>query len=349
MAVSAPRECEDDDTCAHAAAIVLLSPPSNYDACCDVCSSLLLDGVAGVRGVIPLQIARAAAAEIDEALRVACQRAAEYIGEDDRRCLTSTCSVSALDKRWKRRLHASGIPMGSSARAHLVAQQAMAESLPGPDDERFCGPVRELNLRGSSVRGQLDRRYDLRLHLTGAVKVAVVAAVKLLRPAIAALVTDDARVCELACLVTDPGAARQRLHADTTFEDRGFLVTAFIALQDVRSDMGGTLVIPGSANRTEHGSMKHVVDDDSGCYERRMLCERGKRFECGAGAALLMDSRALHCGGANSSSCVSENRRRLLYVTFQIPHSRPQGGTMSILPEYEGRFRLRDVENWSIK
>ena len=46
-------------------------------------------------------------------------------------------------------------------------------------------------------------------------------AVKVLRPAVVELLTDDALVCELACLITDPGAARQQLHADT-FDDRGF-------------------------------------------------------------------------------------------------------------------------------
>jgi hypothetical protein len=39
-------------------------------------------------------------------------------------------------------------------------------------DEHFLGPIREMNLRGSSVRGQLDRWYDVRLHFRGAVKAA---------------------------------------------------------------------------------------------------------------------------------------------------------------------------------
>lgn len=342
-----PSECEekDDDTCARAAAMELLPPPASSCADSRVSATLMRAGVVAVRGVIPRETACAAAAEIDEALQVACERAREYIGREDSRCLAS-CSVHTLGRRWECRLRASGIATSTAARAYLVAQQAMAESLRGPDDERFCGPVRELNLRGSSVRGHMNRRFDLRLHFTGAVKAAVVAAVKALRPTIAELLTDDALVCELACLTTDPGATRQQLHADTTFEDRGFLVTVFIALQDVHSDMGGTLVIPGSASRAEHESMKRVAEDSTGRYERRVLCERGKRFEGDAGAALLMDSRCLHCGGANSASSESGSRRRLLYVTFQVPHCRPSGGTMSILPEYEGRFRLGNVEHW---
>ena len=339
--------CEDDDTCAAASALPLLPLPAPSGAQADDLvhaallpgARLLCEGVAGVRGAIPRELALAAAAEVDEALRQARAAAAAHVGRDDSRCL---CSVRALEARWDSRLRASGF--SGAGRARLVTQQAMAESVPGPDDERFVGPVRELSLRGSCVRGQLDRRYDLRLHFVGAVKAAVLAAVRALRPAIAEVLTDDALVCELACLVTDPGATRQRLHADTTADDRGgFRLTAFIALQDVKGDMGGTLVVPGTANRAGHESMATIVADGSGRRERRLLCERGRRFEGDAGSCLLMDSRCLHCGGANTSG---GGRRRMLYVTFQVPHSQPAGGTMSILPEYEGRFRLRNVDRW---
>ena len=48
-------------------------------------------------------------------------------------------------------------------------------------------------------------------------------------------------------------------------------------------------------------------------------------------------------GGANSSS----RRRRLLYVTFGVPHCLPEGSTYSILDEYVGRLRLRDLDSWA--
>ena len=47
--------------------------------------------------------------------------------------------------------------------------------------------------------------------------------------------------------------------------------------------------------------------------------------------------------GANSSS----RRRRLLYVTFGVPHCLPEGSTYSILDEYVGRLRLRDLDSWA--
>ena len=325
--------CEDDDTCAAASALPLLPLPAPSGAQADDlvhaallpgAARLLCEGVAGVRGAIPRELALAAAAEVDEALRQARAAAAAHVGRDDSRCL---CSVRALEARWDSRLRASGF--SGAGRTRLVTQQAMAESVPGPDDERFVGPVRELSLRGSCVRGQLDRRYDLRLHFVGAVKAAVLAAVRALRPAIAEVLTDDALVCELACLVTDPGATRQRLHADTTADDRGgFRLTAFIALQHVTSDMGGTLVVPGTANRAGHESMATIVADGSGRRERRLLCERGRRFEGDAGSCLLMDSRCLHCGGANTTPA----RRCILVVSFGDGAALPVGSTYSLLP-----------------
>ena len=60
----------------------------------------------------------------------------------------------------------------------------------------------------------------------------------------------------------DPGAPRQRLHADTKFDNRGSLLTAFIALNDVDSDMGGTLHLPGTANpRGQAVSLSHLSSD----------------------------------------------------------------------------------------
>lgn len=47
--------------------------------------------------------------------------------------------------------------------------------------------------------------------------------------------TEHAQVCELACLIADPGAPQQPLHSDTVPDSgQGSLLTMFIALQDIR-------------------------------------------------------------------------------------------------------------------
>ena len=36
----------------------------------------------------------------------------------------------------------------------------------------------------------------------------------------------------------------------------------------------------------------------------------------------------------------------MLYVTFKVPFNSPRGNLYSILPEYEGKCRLRNVDRW---
>jgi ectoine hydroxylase-related dioxygenase (phytanoyl-CoA dioxygenase family) len=69
------------------------------------------------------------------------------------------------------------------------------------------------------------------------------------RAPLAAFLTSDAELAELAALCSEPGAKDQPLHPDTQYAGAGAhcaLITAFVALQDVRPDMGPTEVVPGS-------------------------------------------------------------------------------------------------------
>jgi ectoine hydroxylase-related dioxygenase (phytanoyl-CoA dioxygenase family) len=50
-----------------------------------------------------------------------------------------------------------------------------------------------------------------------------------------------------------------------------------------------------------------------------MTVPSSSRLECAAGDAMLIDSRVLHCGGANASAL----RRRLLYLTLKVCRSYP--------------------------
>jgi hypothetical protein len=64
---------------------------------------------------------------------------------------------------------------------------------------------------------------------------------------------EDAEVCELAALVSDRGAAAQKLHADTKMQPPGqdhvVLLTCFLALQDVSPAMGPTCISPRQGER----------------------------------------------------------------------------------------------------
>lgn len=219
-----------------------------------------------------------------------------------------------------------------AAKARIVAQSE--------EEVRYLGPVRELT-----------HRWDLRLHFRGAVKAAVLEVVAAVAPLLAEVITDEALICELACIVSAPGAPRQQLHADTKIGDRGWLVSMFVALQDVASDMGGTIVVPSSHCAEPHADFHATCcsgDSDqpactaSDAQEDWAVSRGAQRFEGRAGDALLFDSRVLHCGGANTST----KRRRMLYVTWKIPYCEPLGSTYSLLPEYECQFRLRNLPRW---
>ena len=62
------------------------------------------------------------------------------------------CSVRELDGRWDHQLQASGLAGDRAARARLIARHrlgapfGMLKKLAG-HDERFLGPVREMNMR----------------------------------------------------------------------------------------------------------------------------------------------------------------------------------------------------------
>ena len=186
-------------------------------------------------------------------------------------------------------------------------------------------------------------------------------------------------LCELSTIVSDPGSTRQPLHSDTRCEENDAKtqhnITLFCALQPITAAMGPTVVFPCSHNRVaqiemlrsrstkggettadapvsssnaggadnakttpttdEKSNQSSAGDSPSdGDSERQPI-----RCCCDAGDVVMMDSRALHYGGAN----VSDTRRVLFYMSFnsgrkdQVPAF---GSTLSLLPEYKDRFSL---------
>lgn len=195
-----------------------------------------------------------------------------------------------------------------------------------------------------NVQARAHRR-DLKLQLAAPVLAALRELLAAVGGCLGGIVTPDAELCELSALVADPGAAAQALHPDTQIapgNDHAGLCTAFLALQDVDPSMGPTEVCPRSHGAAAHAALSadpRLGDapraaDDWGPAQPALLS---------AGDVLLMDSRAWHRGGANTSQA----RRVLLYLTFRVPGNAPLGSTYSLLDEYQGRFRLSRVERWA--
>ena len=118
----------------------------------------------------------------------------------------------------------------------------------------------------------------------------------------------DAPVVELSTLVSDRGADCQPLHQDTTMEVHTY--TAFVALQDIDASMGPTLLLPGTHNEIAHRLFDHPATKDDFVSECDVKLATMKQ-----GDAVIMDSRCIHAGGANSSN----TRRILFYVTVRHP------------------------------
>jgi hypothetical protein len=117
----------------------------------------------------------------------------------------------------------------------------------------------------------------------------------------------DAAFYELAALVSDAGAASQRVHSDTVMQPSCPLYTCFVALQDTDMAMGCTHFIKGSHTSEAHHSLRHTRGDylAAADYSAATLSR---------GDAVVMDSRLFHFGGANDA-----RRRKLLYFTLQNP------------------------------
>ncbi len=135
----------------------------------------------------------------------------------------------------------------------------------------------------------------------------------------------DAPVVELSALVSDSGAVCQPLHQDTTMEVQTY--TAFVALQDIDERMGPTLLLPGSHTEIAHRLFDHPTTKDEFISEREV-----KLGTMTQGDVVIMDSRCIHAGGANSS----DRRRVLFYFTMRHPlcNAHQVRAHRQVLPQY---------------
>jgi Phytanoyl-CoA dioxygenase (PhyH) len=136
---------------------------------------------------------------------------------------------------------------------------------------------------------------------------------------------------EFSCLVSDPGSGHQPLHPDYTGLPP--LFTVFVALQNVTTSMGPTVLVPTSHTFRNAGELMQSVDLSDPLSYRQAALQRG---DC-----IVMDSRTYHMGAGNTSSSSSSSeeesqsadgrggavpgggglgqRRALLYLTLRDP------------------------------
>lgn len=126
---------------------------------------------------------------------------------------------------------------------------------------------------------------------------------------------------ELSCIISDPGSPTQCVHCDTPYlESVAPLYTFFVALQDVKDDMGHTTYLPKTHTKAAHDIFNAGIKQK----EDLISCIPPVRTSLKQGDVVIFDSRVLHCGGANTSDMrtvqVQEGeageRRVLFYFTL---------------------------------
>ena len=132
------------------------------------------------------------------------------------------------------------------------------------------------------------------------------------------LLTDEAVLYELSCLMSDPGSQQQVVHPDPFFANReAVLYTCLIALQDVRLDIGLTTWYPGTNTGAAHEAFKGEATKDELLKTYPAVLGTLSKGPCA-----IYDSRCLHCGTANKSM----NSRSLFYFSFKNLVSECQEG-----------------------
>ena len=162
------------------------------------------------------------------------------------------------------------------------------------------------------------------------------------------LLTPQAVLYELSCLMSDPGSQRQVVHPDTPYNphsDEPVLYTCFIALQDITLDMGPTTWLPDTHTLEIHEQFQDdtVPANDGTTESPKDTLLRTRPSVLGTlpkGSCGMYDSRLLHCGGANQS----DTSRALFYMSFRNPQITAVGNPGSIRRDMIGKWTLQALQ-----
>lgn len=147
---------------------------------------------------------------------------------------------------------------------------------------------------------------------------------------------DGAPLYELCALVTEPGALRQTVHADTPHQEHSPLYAAFVALQAVTLEMGPTTFLPRT--HTYKSGAKERFERGSDAKAAMLSTAPSSLAICDAGDAFVFDMRVLHAGAANEGDPDSAHggARALFNLTFRNrAATRSVGHVGSLLARYK--------------
>jgi len=190
-------------------------------------------------------------------------------------------------------------------------------------DPRWFG-----NVYGYEDKG---KRWDLKLTLCPEVTAALHRLLEIL-PQMLLSEEMSWKLTELAAMCTTPGDPGQPVHADTAHTEDHHVVTIFVALHDIEESQGPTRMYPRThADGPLHMGLK-TLDENCG-----VLCTMA------CGDCVIMDSRLMHCGTANTS----QNKRYLFYCSWMPQGLKSLSSTNTLLESYEDRLLLNNWQKWT--
>lgn len=157
----------------------------------------------------------------------------------------------------------------------------------------------------------------------------------------------DAEFYDLVALRTEPGATRQPIHSDTPYQKIPALFCVFLALQDVRYEMGATVFLPGT-HKGPKGPRKAFDDGAFDGSRDEMLSAAQSRYTMlSAGDAAFFNMNTLHAGTANYAAEEGGSQRLLFVLTFRNRRGKqPLSHAPNLRPAYRNRgITLEDMRN----
>lgn len=218
-----------------------------------------------------------------------------------------------------------------SVQSALAARSAASQQL----DAALSGMLEasEARLRPGLLCNK--SRYELLLQPdSGAIEAAIREALdgplgKLLK----AVVGLEAPLYELAAIVPDKGAPQQPLHFDAGYEAGLRSYTTFVALQDVGTEMGPTLFLPGTHTKEAHAAKMVRSEFDDLLQETPSVSSMLSVGDCS-----VFDSRLFYADTPNTYG-----RRVLLAFTFLDLASDLSNASISSSPISQAQgYRLID-------
>ena len=183
------------------------------------------------------------------------------------------------------------------------------------------GTVKETHVLGRVM--ERKNRFDVKLPLntiddegSPALAEALSIIVHTLRALLGPLLGDKghgdvAELFDLSAVVSDPGSLEQPLHKDQDWTTSISVLSFFVALDDVTTEMGPTVFKPSSHLKD------YVNGQPTGIQSYTALLNQGD--------VAMFDARVYHQGTANRSN----KRRIMFYVSFKSTHAAGQVSSTS--------------------